>query len=245
MTYDNPLCAAGRAELRLVQCEAHRRRLLPVAVFLAWKRRWGVFQTLLPIALAAIAVSVALVGPREALRYPAFLHTAAGDTGYGAAPWVMYSWPGILTPLFGPAQPGRILLVAAPLGVLTVALAALGWRGQLDPAGAAFPRQWLLLTLASLLADTNLYAQDLVILLPAVAAYLGAAEGKEERCAVAAVALGWLALAAGLFPNEAWEISPFGLLLLAAFTAVSIAQWRAGERPGAAPLAPAARAATP
>jgi hypothetical protein len=43
--------------------------LLPVAAYLAWKRRWRVFSTLLPLTAASVAVSVAVVGVPAALSY--------------------------------------------------------------------------------------------------------------------------------------------------------------------------------
>ncbi len=196
--------------------------LLPIAAYLFWKRQWGVFATLAPITGIALAVSLWVIGPGNALTYPAYLLDSTTWSANGTATNVMFGWNGIVAMLWDPAQVRFALLIAAALSAATLVGLTRAWRGRLDLRSDRFIVQWALLTVATLLVDPHLYLQDTIILAPAAAALLALTpEAARGRVAVAMLA-GWALLGFGVFPNEHLGVNAFGLYLAAAALALAL-----------------------
>ena len=229
---------AGIALSALVVSPQH---LVPVVAFLIWKRKWRVLGSLVPVMLLAAAVSIAIVGPSEALRYPAFVLEYAAHNRYGMATDIMYGWNGLLGSVFGAGHPGLETLAAAPLALCTLFVAVLVWRGPIDVAGAEFPRKWLLLTAATALSDPSWFLPGTVILVPAAVGYLAADRWRRSAMAVAVLTTGWLLLNLGLFPNQYLHFSIFTAYVVAGFALVSAHAW--GTTPAPAPYATASATA--
>lgn len=197
--------------------------LIPVTALIAWKRRWLVLKTLLPVSAIAIAVSVAMIGPVGAWDYTLHIADAAGE-GSGN----MYGWNGFLAPLLAEGDPGAMTPIAAPLAVLSLAAVAYVWMGELRTDGGLFPVQWLALSLATMLWDAHFYLQDTIILAaPAVAVVASASEWRRTVAGVG-VFLGWVILGYGSTPSAEWGFNLFSGY--AAAWLVAITCWQAGAR---------------
>jgi hypothetical protein len=212
--------------------------LIPVTLFLAWKRQWETLRALLPVSGVAILLSVVMIGPAGAWDYGAHILAAASD-GTGN----MYGWNGLLASIFAPDEPGSMTLIAAPLALLTLLAAASMWRGRLDATAPAFPAQWLALTLATVLWDAHFYLQDLVIVAPPAIAAFAAASGWRRSTACAALIAGWIILGLGSVPAAQWGINLFSaymVLCLAAIVASDAGALRALRRAAPPSVASAA-----
>ena len=202
--------------------------LLPVAVFLAWKRRFRVFSTLVPLALATAGISIAIVGIPAALAYPGYLMDSTTWNNGGVASNLMFNWMGILAASGGDSLHHRVLAAAVlPLG--TLAAAALLWRGELRPGTRRFPVQWLALTLATVLADPHLYLQDTVLLVPAAAAVTAVMRGRQRLAAGVSLLFAWTVLRLALYPNQHLHVDLFALSMAATLGALVLAQMAAGR----------------
>ncbi len=197
--------------------------LLPVSAYLLWKRQWGVFSTLVPAAAVAVAVSLWVIGPGNALSYPAYLLHSTTWTADGVATNVMLGWNGIIAMRWDPALIPTARLAVAALGIVTLAGVAVACRGPLDLRSDRFAVQWALLTVATLLVDPHLYLQDTIILAPAAAALLAVAPAAARGRVAVALLAGWALLGLGVFPNEHLGINAFGLYLAAG--ALALVLW--------------------
>jgi hypothetical protein len=196
--------------------------LIPVGLLLMWKRRTDTLRVLVPIAVAAAGVSVAMLGPAAAWDYAHYLRTSAAD-GTGN----MYGWNGVLSATLAPNRPGATAMIALPLAVGTLAAAAAVWRGRFDACGDGFAAQWFVLVAATVLWDLHLYLQDVIILVPAAVAVLAGTRGRSRAAAGAAMAIGWVILSWGSRPSMHWHVNVFGLYLAAVFAALVLAHTRA------------------
>jgi hypothetical protein len=202
--------------------------LIPIAALLAWKRRNGVFATLIPVTAIAVLASVAIVGVPEALRYPSYLHDVSTHGGVGTFTPGMYGWNGLLGASLGANRAGAETLAHAPLALLGLALAGVMWRGPWRPRGKAFAGSWLALILATVLADPHLYLQDTVLVVPAAVAWL-ATTGPDGRGAKGISLLcGWVVLGLGSQPNIAWHTNIFGLVMVCGLAALVFDRARGG-----------------
>lgn len=195
--------------------------LIPVTLFLAWKRQWDVLRTLLPVAAIAIAVSIAMIGPVGAWDYTLHIADAAGE-GAGN----MYGWNGILAPIFAPGDPGSMMPYALPLALMSLAGAAFLWRGTISVTSSAFPLQWLALTLATVLWDAHIYMQDLIIVAPAAVAVLATATEWRRTLTGAAIFVGWFIIGYGSTPSAQWGFNLFSAYVAACLAA--IVAWEVG-----------------
>ena len=159
--------------------------LVPLALFLIWKRQRGALATLLPATVACIGISVAMVGPAAAIDYPFYL-IRESEFQRGDA---MFGWTGVIAGVFGAGQYNTMRLVAA-LAVATVGTGFLALRGR----SGAFASSWLIVAMVTVLADLHLFFQDTAILAPVAVAYLASAPGKHRAIAGALMALGWVIL---------------------------------------------------
>jgi hypothetical protein len=190
--------------------------LIPVALYLVWKRRWRVFAALLPATAAAIAGSIAVTGLTAALHYPGYLLDSTTWSGSGVATNDMFNWSGIIAMKWDPAEFRLALAAVAALAAATLAALAYASRGTAAPRSQRYALEWLLVTMASVLVDPHLYLQDTVLLAPAAVAVLGAARA-DQRPRLAAIALGgWALLGLGIYPNEHLHVDAFALYLAAA-----------------------------
>jgi cytochrome c oxidase subunit IV len=198
--------------------------LLPVAAYLLWKRRWRVFSTLLPLTLAAVVISIVVVGPSSALAYPAYLSDSTRWDGAGVTSRLMFSWNGIVAMLWD--HPGSWFSSVAfvSLSVPTLGAVAYAARGAFAPLAGHFAPQWLLLTVATILVDPHLYLQDTILVALPAAALLCSAPAGQRQCIAVAIAAGWATLALGTFPNEHLHVDLFGIYLVAAGVAVLVAR---------------------
>lgn len=166
--------------------------LLPLAAFLAWKRRWRVLQTLIPAVLCAVGVSVLITGWQAALSYPVYLLHSVSWQGNGVGTALMFGWNGLLAAVWRGGPRLFETFAAALLALGGLAAAAYAWRGELRLGSMRFAAQWLVLTLATLLADPHLYLQDTVVVVPAVVAFLAKSHQPRRRVTAAGLLIGWL-----------------------------------------------------
>ena len=214
--------------------------LVPVALYLAWKQRWRTIATLLPAAAVAIAVSVAVTGVPAALAYPGYLLDSTRWSDSGVTTSGMFNWSGIVAMKWDPAEFPLALAAVAALIAATLAALAYSSRGEALPRSERYARQWLLLTLATVLVDPHLYLQDTILVAPAAVAVLGAAP-PAHRARVSAVMLGgWALLALGIYPNEHLHVDAFALYMAAA--GVAVLAWEMRHRQADAPAWDARRA---
>lgn len=210
--------------------------LIPVTLFLAWKRQWESLRILLAITVLAVGASVAMLGPFGSWDYATHIANAAGD-GAGN----MYGWNGVLASTFAPDRPGSMTYWAAPLVLATLAAAALMWRGDFDGRNAAFPAQWLALTLATLLWDSHLYLQDLIVIAPAAVAAFASSTGWRRSTAGGGLLFGWMILGLGSVPSAIWGVNVFSLYM--AGWLLALIAWDVGVRRRTSSERPQTRAA--
>src|SRR3990172_531118 len=75
--------------------------LIPVSIYLLWTKRTGVFETLLPLTLTAVAVSFLLTRIEAGLAYPEFILSNANNAGRGTRLDLMFGWNGLLGGFLG------------------------------------------------------------------------------------------------------------------------------------------------
>lgn len=113
-----------RAGLALAPLLVKPELLIPVTVFLIWKRRFRVMQTLLPVTLAATAASLLILGPSGLINYPRFLVGNAGDAAHGSRVDLMFGYNGMLGAFVGPAHALRTTIVMLPFAAGTLGACA-------------------------------------------------------------------------------------------------------------------------
>lgn len=190
------------------------QEVVPVAIFLAWKCKWRALMALSLMSLVAVLMSVVVAGPTTLLRYPMFALSYASHFKYGMHTSLMFGWNGLLGSTLGSQQAGLETLVGLLLALVSFLVVARVWRGPLSPEVGQFPLQWLLLTIATGLADPSLFLQDTIIFVPGAVAVLCALDGPKRRRACEAAVVGWVILSLGFYPNEVLHVSIFTLYLM-------------------------------
>jgi len=191
--------------------------LVPVTLFLVLKRRRRVFVTLAPITLAAIGLSVAVVGRASALAYPGYLLSSTRWSTNGIAPNVMFSWNGIVAMFWD--QPSTVPVATAGVAVMsvvTLVAVAHTWRGEIEPRSDRFALQWCVLTVGTVLVDPHLYLQDTALLALPAMALLAATPVRHRGIVAIALLGGWALLGLGIYPNERLDVNLFGVYMTAA-----------------------------
>lgn len=157
---------------------------------------------------------MAVAGVASLWRYPAFIVENAATRDHGTNVAAMFRWNGLMGAATGEQTPGLATLLALPFAVAGVAIAVRAWRRPAPDEGAQ-ARHWALPTVAPVLADPNLFLQDLVLLLPAGWWLIASARGRERQLAQHFACALWIACAAGLLWN-ALHVNVVALLLVAA-----------------------------
>lgn len=215
--------------------------LIPAGLFILVKRHWGTFITLVPMALAAIVVSVAMVGLATAIHYPGFVLGSTASNGNGVAPNLMVDYSGAIAAAFGNGASVARPLVSTVLAVLSLGAVALlaGQRwapgarasvsGWLPVRGVerAFRVEWLAISLAAVLCDPHLYLQDTIIVVPAAVALLAALPVRARNRFVIVLAIGWAIQRVALYPNQHLHLDLFALFLTAMLVVLLVQTSRA------------------
>lgn len=198
--------------------------LIPFALYAAIKRRWRVFDVLIPLTTAAVVVSIAMIGWHEALKYPGYLMESTTVNGAGVAPDLMINWPGIIATSFG--NGGSIVrpLLGALLGIASIgAVLWLSIRGREVPG--RFALEWFALVLATMLADPHFYLQDTIIAAPAAIAALAAIREPERVVAGVLLAICWGIQRLALYPNQEMGVNLFAISVVIIFAATLAWLW--------------------
>jgi Glycosyltransferase family 87 len=195
--------------------------LVPIGIYLVLKRRPATLATFVPLALAAVAASVAITGMSEAARYPDYIRESAL-----AADGNMYGWNGILAASISPYLPGTMTTPAMLLSALTLTCTGMVWWRSGAGRESMAP-DWALIALAAMLIDGHFYLQDTVLLAPGAVALIAAARGFERSAVAAAAAAAWLILALGSQPSQTWHVNVFGIYAVLATVAVLFRGMRA------------------
>jgi hypothetical protein len=193
--------------------------VIPVTLFLAWKRQWRTVGTLVSIAAILAAVSLAIVGPQTAIEYPQYV---LRETEFQIT-WLMLGWNGIISGAFAGANHLTVTIGGVAMGLLTLACVACIWRGTLRLGERRFASLWLALTIATLLTDLHLYVQDTVMLMPALVAYAARARAGDRTGIAMFMAGVWGILWFPGYPDHVLSLSVvFGVGLVAALLALTL-----------------------
>jgi hypothetical protein len=196
--------------------------LIPAVLMLAWKRRTGVFTTLIPAGMVAAAASVAVVGLHGAISYPAFVLRTSSHATVGINDRMMMGWNCTVTEIFGDAHDWPDSYVLYTLYLVTFAALVVAWLGDASPRGAHFPRQWMMLTLATVLVDPHFYLQDTPMVIAAGIAVAVSVDEHLRPITGAALAMGWIVLALGLMPMREWNVNLFTVCMALGVVALLI-----------------------
>jgi hypothetical protein len=195
--------------------------LIPVTLYLAWKRRWGAIAALAPITALAVAASFATVGVTAALGYPGYLieSTTWDDRGVNTAQ--MFGWNGLIAMFHDPSDPfGYAATIVLTLAALLAVRSSCADEAEARPNG--FARSWLLLTIATILVDPHFYLQDTVLLGPPAIALMAGVRPHVRSPLAWALLAGWGLLALGTFPNQHLHVNAFALYMAAAAVALVV-----------------------
>lgn len=202
--------------------------VIPIVLFLALKRNWRPFQTLAPIAAAAVIVSIALVGVHEALDYPGFLIRSTTVNAAGVAPDLMINWSGIGAASFGNGNSVLRPVLAAMTGVVALgAVFYLAKRGDDAGRGSAFfAMQWFALVTATMLADPHFYLQDTIMVVPVAVAALATMDDVGRAVGGLAMTIMWGIARLALYPNQFLDLNILALGLALCLFGTLAWMWR-------------------
>lgn len=211
--------ALGGALLGFLWLKPQYAVLFPLVFLL--KRRWLELAGMAVVGLAVAAASLAMVGADGIAGYLELLNRIGGFRPPPLASvnaHLMVNWRSLLLNVW-PAVPealGFALMLA--LAAATVLASLLAWRGRWDPTSPRFPRQMLVLMLATVLASPHSHYYGMVLLLgPLSVAIARPWQGTRlEGAWVPMLAVGYL-LALALWPYRTlyWLMAPY---LLSALT---------------------------
>lgn len=187
--------------------------LIPIVFLLVWKRRLGALRPLTVVTVCGVLVSIALIGVRGLYRYPQFVLSLSAHPGNGVNRRLMFGWNGVLASVMHRQHMAVQAGAYALLCLATLAALAYLWRGAWRRDPASFTKQWVVLTLATVLVDTHFYIQDITLVIPPAIALCCYLQGARRTVAIASLALGWSILALGLIPMREWRINLFSVCM--------------------------------
>jgi hypothetical protein len=133
----------------------------------------------------------------------------------------MFGWTGVIAGGFGAGQHDAMTLAAAALAVGTLGAVFVALRGRPEMSASS----WLIVAMATVLADPHLFFQDTVILAPIAVAYLAATPSTHRAVVAAAAAGGWAILWFEPFMSRGLPVNiVFGLYLVVAMACVLAAR---------------------
>ncbi len=143
-------------------------------VFLV-KGRWRELAGMAGAGLAVVVVSLVIVGPVGILSYLDLLKRIGEFNPPPESlvkPYAMVNWRAVLVNLWPgiPDSLGAAMMMA--LAGATVLASLLVWRGEWDPTSPRFPRQMLVVVLATLIATPHSHFHGTVLLLAPLAVAL-------------------------------------------------------------------------
>lgn len=153
----------------------------PFALLLLLKRRWLELSGMAGVAAGVGALSLVMVGPAGILAYLAELQRIGAFRPPPEALVrvdAMVNWRAILLHLWPDVPDGAGGILVVLLGGATILVALLGWRGAWEPTSERFPRQMLVVTLATVLASPHSHFHGAVLLLAPLAALLAPSPGE-------------------------------------------------------------------
>ena len=204
--------------------------LLPFVAYLVVKRNRGAFETLIPIATAAVIVSVAMVGVHEALDYPGYLIRSTTVNAAGVAPDLMINWSGIGAASFGNGASMLRPVLAGVTGVLALTAVFYLCRRRSSRTSAYFAMEWLALVIATILADPHFYLQDTIIVVPVAVAALAAMDDLGRALGGVVMTMMWGVERLALYPNESMNLNLFAIGLALCLFATLVWMWRQTSR---------------
>ena len=204
--------------------------LLPFVVYVAVKRNRRAFETLIPITVAAVIVSVAMVGIREALDYPGYLIRSTTVNAAGVAPDLMINWSGIGAASFGNGASMLRPVLAGISGVAGLFAVFYLCRRRSSRDGAYFAMEWLALVIATMLADPHFYLQDTIMVVPVAVASLAALDDVARALGGAAMTIMWGVERLALYPNQSMDVNLFAVGLALCLFATLGWMWRETTR---------------
>jgi hypothetical protein len=134
-----------------------------VGLLLLWKQRWRAVLGVATAGLVLLGVSVAAVGLPTLMAYPQSFSVMAQFRGDD--PYVMINWRSLLLEIRPGISDRSGVLLSVVLGLLTVTCTGLMWRGPWLPRSSAFPFQFSLLILATLLVNYHSHPYGAVLLM--------------------------------------------------------------------------------
>jgi hypothetical protein len=176
-------------------------------LFLAVLRQWVALLGLGLGSLLLLAIALTTVGLNGLRLYAAtVIHLGIAPSGvYFANYDEMYNWRGLLERALGSASPGLILPGSLVLVALTYGLALWSWTAPTAGAGWRQDLRFLALALAMIIASPHVHAQDLILLLPALAPVVGHLWAGDSPARFAVSVLGLLLLSA-LVPQPIFPV---------------------------------------
>ncbi len=200
--------------------------LIPIAAYLAVKRNRRAFETLAPITVVALAVSIAMVGLDTALDYPAYLLRSTTVNAAGVAPDLMINWAGIAAASFGNGDSVARPLVAGFAGAATLAaVLCLAWRAP-RRSSSYFAMEWVALVIATVLADPHFYLQDTIMVAPVAVAALATMDDFGRAIAGFAMTAMWGVQRLALYPNQYMSVNLFAIGLVLCLFGTLVWMWR-------------------
>jgi hypothetical protein len=168
-----------------------------IGPLLIWKQRWRAVLGVAATGAVLLGGSIAAVGWPALMAYPQSFSVMAQFRGDD--PYVMINWRSLVLELRPEITDRNGVLVAAVLGSLTVACIALVWRGVWRPSAHAFPFQFALTILATLLVNYHSHPYGAVlVVMPIGLVLMSRLVGKlSQGAALAAAILPTLVLTLG------------------------------------------------
>lgn len=138
--------------------------VLPLALVLAYQRKWKTLAGGAAVGAGLAAVSAAVVGWRGLLNYPSAVLACNRILQSAGVAWnkAMPNWRGIVDHFLGAGTvAGKAVILAGSIAFLGLAL----WRSQGEPRQPGFDLSFSLAVVVAVLTSYYLFAHDLVLLL--------------------------------------------------------------------------------